>query len=117
MSERVAAGSKGSERFAARAWMDLRSSFTVLAERRINSSRLLAGRAAIEPESARICSSTSTCASVPPAPNELIPRLRAIAAERQNDKIFLRADGSVQYETVMQVMGALVIRKIINIKV
>jgi len=38
---------------------------------------------------------------------ELIPRLRAIAAERKNDKIFLRADGSVRYELVMQVMGAL----------
>ena len=39
--------------------------------------------------------------------NDLIPRLRAIAAERQNDKVFLRADGAVPYETVMQVMGAL----------
>ncbi|MFT4717268.1 MAG: biopolymer transport protein TolR [Paracoccaceae bacterium] len=39
--------------------------------------------------------------------NELIPRLRAIAAERQNDKVFLRADGAVPYEAVMQVMGAL----------
>ncbi len=37
----------------------------------------------------------------------LIPKLRAIAAERQNDKIFLRADGRVPYEVVMQVMGAL----------
>jgi biopolymer transport protein TolR len=37
----------------------------------------------------------------------LIPRLRAIAAERQNDKVFLRADGAVPYEAVMQVMGAL----------
>ncbi len=40
-------------------------------------------------------------------PNQLIPRLRAIAAERSNDKIFLRADGTVRYEAVMQVMGAL----------
>lgn len=37
----------------------------------------------------------------------LIPKLLAIAAERQDDKIFLRADGSVSYEVVMQVMGAL----------
>lgn len=37
----------------------------------------------------------------------LIPKLRAIAAERQNDKVFLRADGSIPYEAVMQVMGAL----------
>ena len=38
---------------------------------------------------------------------ELIPRLRAIAAERQDDKIFLRADGSIRYEAVVQIMGAL----------
>ena len=37
----------------------------------------------------------------------LIPKLRAIAAERNNDKVFLRADGSISYEAVMQVMGAL----------
>ncbi|MCK4866494.1 MAG: protein TolR [Alphaproteobacteria bacterium] len=36
-----------------------------------------------------------------------IPKLRAIAAERDNDKVFLRADGSISYEAVMQVMGAL----------
>jgi len=38
---------------------------------------------------------------------DLVPRLRAIAAERKSDKIFLRADGAVRYELVMQVMGAL----------
>ncbi len=37
----------------------------------------------------------------------LIPKLKAIAAERANDKVFLRADGSIPYEAVMQVMGAL----------
>ena len=37
----------------------------------------------------------------------LIPKLRAIAAERNDDKVFLRADGAVDYEVVMQVMGAL----------
>ncbi len=37
----------------------------------------------------------------------LVAKLRAIAAERSNKKIFLRADGSVPYERVMQVMGAL----------
>ncbi|MDH5797906.1 MAG: protein TolR [Paracoccaceae bacterium] len=37
----------------------------------------------------------------------LIPKLRAIAAERSSDKLFLRADGAIQYERVMQVMGAL----------
>ena len=38
---------------------------------------------------------------------ELIPKLAAIAAERKSDKIFLRADGSIPYERVAQVMGAL----------
>jgi len=37
----------------------------------------------------------------------LVPKLRAIVAERKDDKIFLRADGAISYETVMQVMGAL----------
>jgi biopolymer transport protein TolR len=37
----------------------------------------------------------------------LIPTLRAVAAERRDDKVFLRADGSIPYERVMQVMGAL----------
>jgi biopolymer transport protein TolR len=41
------------------------------------------------------------------APDDLIPKLRAIAAERDGDRIFLRADGSVSYATVMEVMGAL----------
>jgi biopolymer transport protein TolR len=39
--------------------------------------------------------------------NELIQRLRAIAAERSSDQIFLRADGGIPYADVMQVMGAL----------
>ncbi len=38
---------------------------------------------------------------------ELIPKLRAIQAERADDKLFLRADGAIPYEAVMQVMGAL----------
>ena len=37
----------------------------------------------------------------------LVPKLRAIAAERQDDKVFLRADTNVPYGQVMQVMGAL----------
>jgi biopolymer transport protein TolR len=37
----------------------------------------------------------------------LVPTLRAIAAERQDDKVFLRADGAVPYALVAQVMGAL----------
>jgi biopolymer transport protein TolR len=38
---------------------------------------------------------------------DFINRLRAIAAERTSDKVFLRADGTVSYEQVVQVMGAL----------
>jgi len=38
---------------------------------------------------------------------QLVPKLRAIAAERTSDKIFLRADGAIAYSQVMQVMGAL----------
>ena len=41
------------------------------------------------------------------AREELIPRLRAVAAERNDDRIYLRADGSVPYEEVAQIMGAL----------
>lgn len=44
-------------------------------------------------------------AEVPRA--EFIPKLRAVAAERTSDKVFLRADGGIPYSDVMQVMGAL----------
>ena len=44
-------------------------------------------------------------AEVPRA--EFIPLLRSVAAERNSDRVFLRADGAIPYETVMQVMGAL----------
>ncbi|MEQ5869790.1 protein TolR [Sagittula sp. NFXS13] len=39
--------------------------------------------------------------------DELVNRLRAIAAERADDRVYLRADGVVPYEQVAQVMGAL----------
>ncbi|MEM9010354.1 MAG: ExbD/TolR family protein [Pseudomonadota bacterium] len=38
---------------------------------------------------------------------ELLPRMRAIAAERSDRKIYLRADGALAYDRVMQVLGAL----------
>ena len=41
------------------------------------------------------------------APETLIPRLRAIAAERASDRVFLRADGTIPYARVAEVMGAL----------
>jgi len=37
----------------------------------------------------------------------LIPKLRAIAAERDDNKVFLRADGGIAYAQVIEVMGAL----------
>ncbi len=41
------------------------------------------------------------------ADSELIPKLQAVAAERTSNKVFLRVDGSVNYERVAQLMGAL----------
>ena len=41
------------------------------------------------------------------ARDELIGRLRAIAAERTSNKIFLRADGNIPYARVAELMGAL----------
>ncbi len=38
---------------------------------------------------------------------ELIPKLRAVSTEREDDRIFLRADGSNDYESVMKIMGSL----------
>ncbi|MFZ5965292.1 protein TolR [Thalassococcus sp. BH17M4-6] len=38
---------------------------------------------------------------------DLVNRLRAIAVERSDDRVFLRADGAVPYSDVAQVMGAL----------
>ena len=41
------------------------------------------------------------------AREELITRLTAIAAERESNQIFLRADGALGYAAVMEIMGAL----------
>ena len=39
--------------------------------------------------------------------DELIPKLTAIQAERKSSRVYLRADQSLDYGVVMQVMGAL----------
>jgi len=39
--------------------------------------------------------------------DQLIPKLRAIAAERDDNKVFLRADGGVMWDRMAEVMGAL----------
>lgn len=41
------------------------------------------------------------------APGELIAKLRAIADERESDRIYLRADGANDWNTVAVLMGAL----------
>ncbi|MEQ6201474.1 protein TolR [Sulfitobacter sp. HNIBRBA2951] len=41
------------------------------------------------------------------ARDELVAKLRAVAAEREGDRVFLRADGAVPYSAVMEIMGAL----------
>ena len=38
---------------------------------------------------------------------ELVTKLQAIASERASTRVYLRADGAVAYEQVVQVMGAL----------
>ena len=39
--------------------------------------------------------------------DEFLTRLRGIMQERNDDKVFLRADGAITYERVMQIMGAM----------
>lgn len=39
--------------------------------------------------------------------DDLIAQLRAIAAERESNRVYLRADGAIPYSNVVQVMGAL----------
>jgi biopolymer transport protein TolR len=61
-----------------------------------------------EPLSVTITASGEVQIMTTPTPrDQLVNKLRAIAAERETDKVFLRADGSVPYRDVMQVMGAL----------
>lgn len=48
-----------------------------------------------------------TVMTTPVAEGELVDKLRAIAAERVSDRIYLRADGAIDYARVVQVMGAL----------
>ncbi|UZD89665.1 protein TolR [Cognatishimia activa] len=45
--------------------------------------------------------------TTPTTLEELVPKLRAIAVERASDRVYLRADGGIPYENVVQIMGAL----------
>ena len=61
-----------------------------------------------EPLSVTITAAGEVQIMTTPVPrDQLVNKLRAIAAERESDRVFLRADGSVPYRDVMQVMGAL----------
>ncbi|MEO3415557.1 protein TolR [Roseovarius sp. CAU 1744] len=50
---------------------------------------------------------TVTIQTTEVARDELVSKLQAIAAERDSARVYLRADGSVSYADVVQVMGAL----------
>ena len=39
--------------------------------------------------------------------SDLIPKLKQIAEQRDDNRIFIRADGSNNYSTIMEIMGAL----------
>ncbi len=39
--------------------------------------------------------------------SELIPKLKQIAEQRNDKRIFIRADGTNNYSTIMEIMGAL----------
>ena len=61
-----------------------------------------------EPLTVTITADGSVQIQTTPTPrDQLVSKLRAIAAEREGDRVYLRADGSIPYELVMQVMGAL----------
>ena len=39
--------------------------------------------------------------------SDLIPKLKQIAEQRDDNRIFIRADGANNYSTIMEIMGAL----------
>ena len=48
-----------------------------------------------------------TLMDAPVAPDQIVTRLREILAQRESQRVFLRADGAIPYARVVQVMGAL----------
>ena len=49
--------------------------------------------------------------------SELIPKLKQIAEQRNDNRIFIRADGANNYSTIMEIMGALNSSNFSNISV
>ncbi|MDC0738782.1 protein TolR [Cognatishimia sp. SS12] len=61
-----------------------------------------------EPLTVTVTSDGTVLIQTTPTPlDQLVPKLRAIAVERESARVYLRADGSIPYEQVVQVMGAL----------
>ncbi len=77
----------------------------------LNLPRTAATAVPTEPEEPLVISIPATGAirlmDAPVEDDALIPRLRETLTERRDDKIFLRADGTIPYARVVQVMGAL----------
>ncbi|MEH6787465.1 MAG: protein TolR [Paracoccus sp. (in: a-proteobacteria)] len=77
----------------------------------LNLPRTAATAVPTEPEEPLVISIPAegqiTLMNNPIADNQIVARLRAVLAERQSDRIFLRADGTIPYARVVQVMGAL----------
>lgn len=48
-----------------------------------------------------------TLMDAPVAQDQIVTRLREILADRESQRVFLRADGAIPYARVVQVMGAL----------
>ncbi|MFV0384364.1 ExbD/TolR family protein [Paracoccus sp. (in: a-proteobacteria)] len=77
----------------------------------LNLPRTAATAVPSEPEEPLVISITAdeaiTLMNEPVADDQVVARLSAVLAERQTDRIFLRADGAIPYARVVQVMGAL----------
>ena len=77
----------------------------------LNLPRTAATAVPSEPEEPLVLSIPAegaiTLMNEPVDDGEVVGRLRAVLQERQSDKIFLRADGTIPYARVVQVMGAL----------
>ncbi|MCF3972889.1 ExbD/TolR family protein [Paracoccus salsus] len=77
----------------------------------LNLPRTAATAVPTEPEEPLVISIPAsgqvTLMNEPVGDDEVVARLRAVLEERRTDRIFLRADGTIPYARVVQVMGAL----------
>lgn len=77
----------------------------------LNLPRTAATAVPSEPEEPLVISIPAegqiTLIDQPVTDDQVVNRLRAALAERETDRVFLRADGTIPYARVVQVMGAL----------